>query len=103
MDVGTRPNGYEGLQALVVGLLFFVHIVLFMAILIGGVHIGLAVGLVGLVLSWRLSGEMTLRATEPPPSVGSALGGLRLWLLIFGAVTAIFSVAYFAAIVITME
>lgn len=92
MYVAARPNRYEWLQVLLAVLLFVANFVAFVYVFFGGVYIGLPVGAVELVVSWKMSTSLTFRATEVPTSVRSALGGLRPWLLVFGAFRAIFSV-----------
>jgi hypothetical protein len=68
--------------------------VLFGIILVGGVHIGLGVGVLELVVSRRMSGRLTLRATEAPTTARSALRGLRPWLLGYGIFNVVFSIGY---------
>ena len=93
-------NKYEWLQVLLVVLLFCAHFVLFVFVLLGGVYIGLLVGVLELVVGRKMSSRLTLRATDAPTSIRTALGGLRPWLVIFSAFIAIFSVGYSAAIII---
>jgi hypothetical protein len=94
VDVEASPNRYEWLQVLLAVLLFCVNFVLFGIVLVGGVHIGLGVGVLELVVSRKMSGRSTFRATEAPTSARSALGGLGPWLLGFGVFNVIFSVGY---------
>jgi hypothetical protein len=103
VDVATRPNRYEWLQVLLAVLLFLANFVAFVYVLFGGVVIGVPVGGLELVVSWRMSTRLTFRATEAPTSVRSALGGLRPWLLVFGAFIAIFSVVYTAGFAISLQ
>jgi hypothetical protein len=92
-------NKYKWLQVLLVVLLLCANAVLFVAVLFGAVYVGLPVGVLELVVGWKMSSRLTFRAPGAPTSVRSALGGLRPWLLGFGACLAIFSVGYWAAIV----
>lgn len=94
MDVDAGPSRYEWLQVLLAVLLFCANFVLFGIIIAGGVHIGFVVGVLELVVSGKMPGRLTLRATERPASAGSALSGLRPWLLGFGVLNVVFSVGY---------
>ena len=103
MQPGPYVNKYEWLQVVLVVLLFCAHLLLFGFVLLGAVYIGFPVGVLESVISWKMSGRMTFRASESPTSVRSALGGLRPWLLGFGVLIATFSVVYWAAIVISLN
>jgi hypothetical protein len=98
-DVRAEPyvNKYEWLQVLLVVLLFCLPLVL-VFVLYGAVFLLLPVGLLELVVSWKMSTRLTFRASEAPTSVRSALGGLRPWLLVSGALITILSVAYWPVV-----
>lgn len=102
MSDDPYASKYEWLQVLLVVLLLCAHFVLSGIVHLGGVYIGLTIGGLELVAGWRMSSRLTFRAPEAPTSVSSALGGLRPWLLGFGAYIAIFSAGNWAAIVISL-
>ena len=101
MQAEPYVNKYEWLQVLLVVLLFCAHFLLFGYVLIGAVYLGLPIGALEIAIGWKMSSRLTFRAPEAPTSVRSALGGLRPWLLVFGACLAVVSVGYWAAIFIS--
>jgi hypothetical protein len=50
----------------------------------------------------RMAARMTFRATEPPMTARSALGGLRPWLLGLGVLTVVISVGLLAISVVVI-
>jgi hypothetical protein len=86
-------NKYEGLQVLLAVLVVCANVAVWP---IGWIAlmapwpfplIVLAVGLLEVRVSQRMLASLTLRATEAPTSVRSAMAGLRPWLLGLGILT----------------
>lgn len=96
--VPTEPyvNKYEGLQVSLVVLLVVIHLMFYLMMLPGPALTlpGIAIGVLEIAVSGKMSSRLTFRATEAPRSVRSAFGGMRAWLLVIGVVTVIYSVGW---------
>jgi hypothetical protein len=99
-------NKYEWLQVLLV----YGHAALWM-IATGIVYMSpvpvyplvpLAIGKFEIQVGRRVAARMTFRATEPPMTARSALGGLRPWLLGPGVLTVVISVGLLAISVVVI-
>lgn len=102
MAANPYVNKYEWLQVLLAVLLVVVHLTFCLMMVPGPVLTlpGIAIGVLEIAMSSKMSSRLTFRATEPPLSVGSAMGGLRPWLVGVGILTATFSAAYLASTIV---